>query len=284
MRRAISAISFMLFGASILIFILALLMPLLRESTPPREGNSKTDVYELSGSLKKIIEKLALKQVQGPVVINKLESSITQLEGKVKQNQTIGLSASIQLGDAAGLTSLVAPNKNAIDRKREDSSPLQSLQTSPETAIPRIYEKSPEPVNPMGAEEKRSPQHKPLSLLVLGAGLFPVGEESPKANMQEAIDKIIPLIKARPLDKVVIEGHADKWIPDGASAVRVSYFNKIVSLQRAKAVAKALEQKGIASDRIIVRGLGDSIPLASNKTNVGRAKNRRVEIKLLPTQ
>ena len=283
MRRAISAISFMLFGASILIFILALLIPLLRESTP-REGNSKTEVYESSGSLKEIIEKLALKQVQGPVVINKLESSITQLEGKVKQNQTIGLSASIQLGDAVGLPSPVAPNENAIDRKREDSSALQSLQTSPETAIPRIYEKSPEPVNPMGAEEKRSPQHKPLSLLVLGAGLFPVGEESPKANMQEAIDKIIPLIKARPLDKVVIEGHADKWIPDGASAVRVSYFNKIVSLQRAKAVAKALEQKGIASDRIIVRGLGDSIPLASNKTNEGRAKNRRVEIKLLPTQ
>lgn len=283
MRRAISAISFMLFGASILIFILALLIPLLRESTP-REGNSKTEVYESSGSLKEIIEKLALKQVQDPVVINKLESSITHLEGKVKQNQTIGLSASIQLGDAVGLPSPVAPNENAIDRKREDSSALQSLQTSPETAIPRIYEKSPEPVNPMGAEEKRSPQHKPLSLLVLGAGLFPVGEESPKANMQEAIDKIIPLIKARPLDKVVIEGHADKWIPDGASAVRVSYFNKIVSLQRAKAVAKALEQKGIASDRIIVRGLGDSIPLASNKSNKGRAKNRRVEIKLLPTQ
>ena len=283
MRRAITAISFMLFGASILIFISALVIPLLRESTS-RGVDSKTEVYESSGPLKKTIEKSALDQTTGPVVINKLESSITQFEDKVKQNQTIGLSASIQLEDAVGLPSPVAPNKNAIDRKREDSSAIQSLQTSLETTIPRIHEKSPEPVNPIGAVEKISPQHQPMSLLVLGAGLFPVGEGSPKANMQEAIDKIIPLIKERPLDKVIVEGHADKWIPDGVSAVKVSNFNKIVSLQRAKAVAKVLEQKGIASDRIIIRGLGDAVPLASNQSNEGRAKNRRVEIKLSPAQ
>jgi len=55
-------------------------------------------------------------------------------------------------------------------------------------------------------------------------------------------------------------------------------------LQRAKAVAKVLEQKGVARDRIIVKGLGDAVPLASNQTNKGRKKNRRVEIKLVPAQ
>ena len=283
MRRAITAISFMLFGASILIFISALVIPLLRESTS-REVDSKAEVYESTGSLQETIEKSVLEQTQDPVVINKLKSSITQTEDKVEQNQATGLSTPIQLGGTAGLPSPVAPNENVIDRKRGDSSAIQSLQTSPETTIPRIHEKPPEPVNPIGAEEKRSPQHEPKNLLVLGAGLFPVGEGSPKANIQEAIDKIIPLIKERPLDKVVVEGHADKWIPAGVSAVKVSYFNKIVSLQRAKAVAKVLEQKGIARDRIIVRGLGDAVPIASNKTNEGRAKNRRVEIKLSPPQ
>ena len=283
MRRAITAISFMLFGASILIFISALLIPLLRESTS-RGVDSKTEVYESSGSFNKTIEKSVLEQTQAPDVINKLESSITQLEGKVEQNQPIGSSAPIQLGDAAGLPSAVTPNDNSHNRNRGASGAMQSLQTSPETTIPRIHEKPPEPVNPISAVKKRPPRHEPISLLVLGAGLFPVGEGSPKANMQEAIDKIIPLIKERPLDKVVVEGHADKWIPKGVSAVKVSYFNKIVSLQRAKAVAKVLKQKGIASDRIIVRGLGDTVPIASNKTNEGRAKNRRVEIKLLSTQ
>jgi len=279
MRRAITAISFMLFGASILIFISALVIPLLRESTS-RGVDSKTEVYESSGPLKKTIEKSALDQTTGPVVINKLESSITQFEDKVKQNQTIGLSASIQLGDAAGLPSPIAPNENTIDRKREDSSALQSLQTSPETVIPRIYEKSPEPVNPMGAEEKSSPQHEPMSLLVLGEGSFFPGEVTPKTNAQEAIDKIIPLIKAQSLNNVIIEGHADKSIPDGFSPVQAWKWNKILSMQRAKAVALVLKQKGVDSDRIIVKGLGDAVPLASNLTKEGRSKNRRVEIKL----
>jgi len=122
-----------------------------------------------------------------------------------------------------------------------------------------------------------------MTLLVLGEACFLWGRKA-RADLQEAIDKIIPLINARSPDKVVVEGHADKWIPDGVSPVQVSKFNKIVSLQRASAVAKVLELKGVARDRIIVKGLGDAVPLASNRTSAGRAKNRRVEIKLLPTQ
>ncbi|WP_340121890.1 OmpA family protein [Methylobacter svalbardensis] len=282
MRRAITAISFMLFGASALIFISALLIPLLRESTL-QGGDSKTEVYKLFGSLKKTIEKSARKLTQYPVVINKLDSSVTQSEGKVEQDQTIGSSTSIQLEDAAVLPSPVASNDNAIDRNRGDSSAMQALQTSPETTIPRIdQKKSPEQANPVGTEEERSPQHEPISLLVLGEGSFSPGEIRPKANVYKAIDKIIPLINARSLDKVLVEGHADKAIPDGFSPAQASKWNKIVSMQRAKAVARALKKKGVASDRIIVNGFGDTVPLASNLTQEGRSKNRRVEIKLSP--
>ena len=255
MCRAIFAISFILFGASILIFISALLIPLLRESTS-RGENSKTEFYESTGTLKKTIEKSAPEQTQGPVVINNLESSITQLEEKV------------------------APNDNATDRNGGNLNAMQSLQTTFETTIGRIHEKSPEPVNSVDAEEKISSQHEPMSLLVLGEGSFFPGEVTPKANAQEKIDKIIPLIKAQSLNDVIIEGHADKSIPDGFSPVQAWKWNKILSMQRAKAVAQMLKQKGVASDRIIVKGLGDAVPLASNLTKEGRAKNRRVEIKL----
>ena len=283
MRRVITTISFMLSGAAVLIFILALLIPLLRE-TPSlaRKGEIKT--YESAGSLKKTIEGLAPKNAQSPAVNNEIQPSITQSQTEVTQNQSNELPASTQPVGTHGLSSTIAPGETAIAQNRGESSAMQSLQNSPETTVPQINDKSTGPTNPIGAEEKRSPTHGPMSLLVLGDGLFPVGEEKPKANMQKAIDKIIPLIKERSLDKVVVEGHADKWIPNGVSAVRVSNFNKIVSLQRAKAVAKVLEQKGVARDRIIVKGLGDAVPLASNQTNKGRKKNRRVEIKLVPTQ
>ena len=47
---------------------------------------------------------------------------------------------------------------------------------------------------------------------------------------------------------------------------------------RAEAVQRILLQRGLSSDRVSVRALGDSRPLASNSSEAGRAQNRRVEI------
>ena len=283
MRSVMTEISSKLFGLSVLIFILALLIPLLRGLFSPA-GKGDTAVYELSSALKKTSEGLELEHTQGPVIDDELQPSITQLQGEVTQNQLNGLTKSTQPVGASGLSSRDVPNETAIDRNLGESSVTQSLQTPPDPTFPQIDEKSTRPVNPIVTEEKRSPQHEPMSLLVLGEGFFPPGQVTLSANVQEAIDKIIPLIKTRSLDNVVVEGHADKWVADGVSSVQVSKLNKIISLQRANAVALVLEQKGVASDRIIVHGLGDAVPLASNLTRKGRTKNRRVEIKLLPVQ
>jgi outer membrane protein OmpA-like peptidoglycan-associated protein len=132
----------------------------------------------------------------------------------------------------------------------------------------------------MVSVEKSSPPHEPITLLVLGEGLFPRGQVNPKENIQEAIDKIIPVIKAQPSDNVIVEGHADRKKSDEVGRAQSSKWNKIISFQRAREIAMVLEQKGVASDRIIVKGLGDSVPIASNLTEEGREKNRRVEIKL----
>ncbi len=279
MRRTITAISLMLFGASILIFISALLIPVRRELIS-LEGNSKTEASQSSAPLEKTINESALAQTQGPVVISKLESSIPA-EGKVEQNQATESITSIQSGGAPNFPSSVAPSDNTIDRNQGEASAKQSSQTVPDATIPRIDEKSPAAVKPMDTKEKRSPQHEPASLLVLEDSFSP-GEVMPKADVQEAIDKIIPLINARSPDNVIVEGHADTWIPDGFSPDQGSKWNKSISLQRAKAIALVLKQKGVASDRIVVSGLGDTVPLASNLTNEGRSKNRRVEIKLSP--
>jgi outer membrane protein OmpA-like peptidoglycan-associated protein len=278
MRSAITTISSTLFGASVLIFILALLIPLLRESSS-RAGKGETEVHESSGSFKKTIAGLEQKQI--PSANNDLQPAITPLQGQVVENQSKGLNTSTQPVDASDLSSPIAPNETAIDRSRDK---LSALQTSPETIVPQINEKSTEPVNPISVEEKRSPQYEPMSLLVLGEGLFPPREVTPRANVQETIDTIIPIIKARSPDKVLVEGHADNMISNGVNSDQASKVNKIVSLQRAIAIAKVLEQKGVASDRIIVNGFGDTVPLASNQTKEGREKNRRVEIKLLPAQ
>lgn len=239
MRSVITEISSKLFGLSILIFISALLIPLLRGSLSPA-GKGGTVVHELSGSLKKTNERLESEHTQSPID-DGLQPAITQFQGEVTQNQSNGLTEPSQPVGDSGLPS-------------------------------------------PAAEEKQSSQHQPMSLLVLGGGFFSSGQVTPSADIQEAIDKIIPLIQTRPLDNVVVEGHADKWVPNGVSPVQVSKLNQSISLRRANAIALVLKQKGIVSDRIIVHGLGDAIPIASNLTYEGRTKNRRVEIKLLPAQ
>ena len=56
--------------------------------------------------------------------------------------------------------------------------------------------------------------------------------------------------------------------------------NQVLSENRAGAVKKYLAGKGVAEDRILSVGHGDSNPIADNKTPAGRAQNRRVELKL----
>jgi len=61
-------------------------------------------------------------------------------------------------------------------------------------------------------------------------------------------------------------------------------YNFTLSENRAKSVASYLQGQGIMPNRMIVRGYGENMPIASNATASGRAMNRRVEIQLRPMQ
>jgi len=281
MRSVITEISSKLFGLSILIFILALLIPLLRGAPSPAEQDDSGG-YESANAPKKTNEGLELKHTQSPAVEDGLQPPITQLQGEVTQNQAKGLTESAQ---NKGLE--LEPTQSPVDEGSQPPITQPQGEVTPDLA--KGLTESTQPAGDSGfptpaAEGKRSSQHEPVSLLVLGGGFFSSGQVTPRADIQDAIDNIIPLIQTRPLDNVVVEGHADKWVPFGVSPAQVSKLNENISLRRANAIAQVLKQKGIASDRIIVHGLGDTVPLASNLTYEGRMKNRRVEIKLLPAQ
>lgn len=68
-----------------------------------------------------------------------------------------------------------------------------------------------------------------------------------------------------------VEGHTD--------GIGVDTRNTPLSLRRAEAVRAALIARGIAADRLIAEGYGDSRPIANNGTADGRARNRRIEIR-----
>ena len=70
-----------------------------------------------------------------------------------------------------------------------------------------------------------------------------------------------------------IDGHTDQ--------VGSNKLNQSLSESRAKAVLDYLLSKGIAAQRLIYRGFGEDIPITTNDTKAGRAKNRRVEINVI---
>jgi OOP family OmpA-OmpF porin len=62
--------------------------------------------------------------------------------------------------------------------------------------------------------------------------------------------------------------------------VGTDQYNQNLSERRAAAVNAYLTKRGVDSSRITTKGFGESKPIADNKTAEGRAKNRRVEIKV----
>ncbi len=83
------------------------------------------------------------------------------------------------------------------------------------------------------------------------------------------LDEVVTLMKARGEMKIDIEGHTD-------SRGKHDYNVKL-SDQRAGAVRRYLEGKGIDASRLTSKGFGPDRPVASNDTEEGRAKNRRVD-------
>jgi OmpA-OmpF porin, OOP family len=88
------------------------------------------------------------------------------------------------------------------------------------------------------------------------------------------LDDVAQVLNDHPeIKRVQIEGHTD--------AVASRRHNQKLSQQRVASVKSYLVEKGIDGKRLVTKSFGETKPLASNKTDEGRAKNRRVEFRIL---
>jgi outer membrane protein OmpA-like peptidoglycan-associated protein len=103
---------------------------------------------------------------------------------------------------------------------------------------------------------------------------FASGSAELKDSSRAVLDEVVQALKNFPAARVEIGAHTDA---QGAKSL-----NQALSEQRAESVKAYLVEQGIAADRLEAKGYGESTPVADNATAEGRAKNRRVELKLLP--
>jgi chemotaxis protein MotB len=107
------------------------------------------------------------------------------------------------------------------------------------------------------------------------------GEAKIRPEGYQVLDQLIEQLKAAPPEQLIrVEGHADN-MEIGPSLKSIYPTNWDLSKARAGGVLRYLVEKGgIDSARISSVGYGDSRPVVSNATEVGRQKNRRVDIVL----
>jgi len=93
------------------------------------------------------------------------------------------------------------------------------------------------------------------------------------AKCKTTLNTIVTIIKKYPRFLVTVEGHTDN--------VGNKKSNLALSQKRAEAVvAWLVKSGGVAAKQLKAKGYGDSKPLESNKTEKGRAKNRRVDFEV----
>ncbi len=103
---------------------------------------------------------------------------------------------------------------------------------------------------------------------------FDTAKDTIKRGSFPILDQVAKIVLEHPeLKKIRVEGHTDNV---GAAA-----YNKDLSERRAASVVRYLAGKGVPRARLEAAGFGFERPVASNATALGRAKNRRVEFRIL---
>ncbi|MBL9103677.1 MAG: OmpA family protein [Myxococcales bacterium] len=102
---------------------------------------------------------------------------------------------------------------------------------------------------------------------------FDLDKDTIKPKSRPVLDRAVAILKEFPSIRIEISGHTDST---GSPA-----YNRDLSHRRANSVKKYLVEHGIDAARIETRGAGPDEPIDTNRTPVGRARNRRIEFMII---
>jgi outer membrane protein OmpA-like peptidoglycan-associated protein len=102
--------------------------------------------------------------------------------------------------------------------------------------------------------------------------LFETGNSTLKPESQEQLSNMAEILKSYPNVELKIGGYTDN--------TEKADDNLKLSDERAKSVLAELVKRGIDQSRLKAEGYGDQFPVADNKTEEGRAMNRRIDVRV----
>jgi outer membrane protein OmpA-like peptidoglycan-associated protein len=121
--------------------------------------------------------------------------------------------------------------------------------------------------------ELRAQRTERGTVVTLGDVLFDVNRATINPGAQGDLLRLAAFLRENPGRRALIEGHTDSQGD--------SQYNLELSQSRADSVRTFLILNGVSPDQIMARGYGETRPVTSNDTDVGRQQNRRVEVVIL---
>lgn len=113
-----------------------------------------------------------------------------------------------------------------------------------------------------------------ITLNMPGNVTFDHDQSNVKSQFYGTLDQVASTLNEYNQTVIQVAGFTDSTGSDA--------YNQGLSERRANAVASYLTSKGVGSNRMVIKGMGESYPIASNDSDAGRAQNRRVEITIVP--
>lgn len=185
--------------------------------------------------------------------------------GAIIGNQTGNSGAGIAIGSAIGAISgaLVGnemDNQNDTLDAREDQIALQERELEENRRLIEELKRG-------GADAYYTDRGVVINLPDV---LFDFGSAQLSEDANGTVSEISRAISSVSSRTISVEGHTD--------SVGTSEYNQRLSESRARSVAQSLTKHGVSRQKISTRGYGEADPIASNNTDVGRQRNRRVEV------
>jgi len=211
------------------------------------------------------------KELEAQVYVTRLSDksvSVSTAKPIIITTDSFGLTEGLaKLSAAVNGTPIVSAASITFDLVFETGDRLAVVQAEQQQAA---RQKQAEETRPITADEC---QTRFAVISTTGAIYFKTGSAELDQASAPLLDSVADIANRCPAVKVEVTGHTD--------SVGGAHSNQVLSEQRAQSVVAFLAQHGVTSTRVTAAGFGDTRPVVPNNTEANRAKNRRIEFRVL---
>ena len=273
----------------------------LKQKLADKIADSQKNTQSTKNTTSQLEKKLAKQIADSQENIQTLENTVKQLEQKLTNKI-----ADSQKNTRSAKNTTAQLEQKLTDKLTDSQRNIQTL----ENTVKQLEQKLADTIahsqkdiqsakNIIAQPQQKTASHKKTSQNISkiekpekpsGPLLFSVsfnsGEVVIKNSTKKLVQQYTQYIRSLPPNyRVIVEGHTDSSPLKIISEKKYPYKDNMgLSLFRAETVANIFVKEGISSKRISALGYGATRPIATNKNVEGRAKNRRVVVKLIPEE